>query len=62
MNNQFVRTDSFVLKKHNLRIYRVIEPNTAVLLWTAEQQAIHYVQRLHIQKLMINKNFVGRAK
>jgi len=55
MNNQFVRTDSFVLKKHNLRIYKVSEPNTAVLLWTAEQPAIHYVQKLHVQKLLQKK-------
>jgi hypothetical protein len=52
MNKELVRTDSFVLKKHNLRIYRVAEPKTAVLLWTSEQPAIHYVQRLHIQKLL----------
>jgi len=55
MNNEFVRTDSFVLKKHNLRIYRVAEPKTAVLLWTTEQQAIHYVQKLHIQRLLAKK-------
>ena len=55
MNKQFVRTDSFVLKKHNLRIYRVNEPNTATVLWTAEQPAIHYVQRLHIKKLLSQK-------
>jgi hypothetical protein len=59
MNKQLVRTDSFVLKKHNLRIYRVSEPNTAAVLWTAEQPAIHYVQRLHIQKLLAKQKGSG---
>lgn len=60
MNNEFVRTDSFVLKKYNLRIFRVAEPKTAVLLWTTEQQAIHYVQKLHIRKLLAKRG--GRER
>jgi hypothetical protein len=55
MKNDYVRTDSFVVKKHNLRIYRVAEPDSAVLLWTSEQPAVQYVQKLHIQKLLANK-------
>ena len=51
MNKERVQTDTFDLKKHNLRIYRVTEPGTAVVLWTSEPQAIRYVQRLHIWKL-----------
>ncbi len=51
MNNQFVRTDSFVLKKHKLRIYRVTEPKSATVFWTTEQQALNYVQKLQIQQI-----------
>ncbi len=57
MNKERVQTDTFDLKKHNLRIYRVTEPGTAVVLWTSEQQAIHYVQRLHFRKLLIKKKW-----
>jgi hypothetical protein len=55
MNKELVQTDSFVLKKHNLRIYKVAEPNTAVVLWTDERPAIHYVQKLHNHKLLTQK-------
>jgi len=55
MDKHFIRTDSFVLKKHKLRVYRVAEPGTAAVLWTSEQQAARYVQKLHIQKLLVEK-------
>lgn len=55
MNKEFVRTDSFILKKRNLRVYRVAENGSAAILWTSEQQAIRYVQKLHIQKLLARR-------
>ena len=56
MDKEFVQTDSFVLKKRKLRIFRVAERGSATLLWTSEQQAIHYVQKLHILKLLARRN------
>jgi len=55
MKDDFVRTDSFLVKKHNLQVYRVAEQDSAVLLWTTEQQAVNYVQKLHIQRLLTRK-------
>lgn len=55
MDKGFIRTDSFILKKHKLRVYRVVEPGSAVVLLTSEQQAARYVQKLHIQKLLVEK-------
>lgn len=55
MRNDFIRTDYFLVKKHNLRIYRVAERGKCILLWTSEQQAAQYVQKIHIQKLLTNK-------
>jgi len=56
MRNDFIRTDSFMVKKHKLRIYRVAERGKCILLWTSEQQAAQYVQRIHIQKLLTKKD------
>ena len=47
-----VKTSSFEVPKHKLRIFRVIMPRTAILLWLSEKQAIRYLQRLHIYALM----------
>ncbi len=55
MKGSFVKADTFCVKKHNLVVYRVSEPDTAVLLWTSEQQAVSYVQKLHLQKLLTKK-------
>jgi hypothetical protein len=56
MDKEFVQTDSFVLKKRKLRIFRVVERGSGALLWTSEQQAIRYIQKLHFQKLLARKN------
>lgn len=55
MNRDHIRTDSFFVKKHKLRIYRIAERGSAVLLWTSVQQAARYVQKLQIQKLLAKK-------
>jgi hypothetical protein len=57
MNKDFVRTDSFVLKKKNLRIYRVLQRKGATVLWMSEQQAAQHVQRLHMQKLLVTRRY-----
>jgi Leu/Phe-tRNA-protein transferase len=62
MNEHRIRADSFLLKKRNLRIYRIAEPDTAVLLWTAEQQAVNYIQKLHIQKLFAKRKEAERGR
>ena len=48
----FIQTDTFLVRPRKLRIFRVIVPGTAIILWTSEKLAIRYVQRLHIRKLM----------
>ncbi len=57
MNKEFVRTDSFVLKKKNLRIYRVLQRKGATVLWMSEQQAAQHVQRLHMEKLLVTRRY-----
>lgn len=57
MGKKFIQANSFVLKKHNLRVYRIKEPGKAILLFTSEQQAAHYVQKLHFQKLIVEKKY-----
>jgi hypothetical protein len=47
-----IKTSSFEVPKQGLRIFRVIMPRTAILLWLSEKQAIQYLQRLHIYALM----------
>ncbi len=51
----FIQTDTFLVRPRRLRIFRVIVPGTAIILWTSEKLAIRYVQRLHIRKLMGRK-------
>ena len=55
MNKKLVHADSFVLRKRNLRIYRVAESGSGTIFWTTEQQAAQYVQKIHIQRLFSNK-------
>ena len=55
MNKKLVCTDSFVLKKRKLRIYSVAEGGSGTIFWTTEQQAVQYVQKIHIQRLFSNK-------
>ena len=53
MKRSRIGTDSIYLKKHKLRIYRVLSQNGATVLWLSEQQAAQHVQRLHIDKLLV---------
>ena len=57
MNRNRIRTDSFVVKKHNLRIYRVLPHKGAAVLWLSEQQAAQHVQRLHIERLLVTHRY-----
>jgi hypothetical protein len=57
MNKEFVQTDSFVLKKNKLRIYRVLQRKGATVLWMSEQQAAQHVQRLHMEKLLVTRRY-----
>jgi hypothetical protein len=58
MKQNFIQTDTFVLKKHNnLRIYRVLQQNGAAVLWLSEQQAAQHVQRLHMEKLLVARRY-----
>ena len=57
MNKELVRADSFVLKKKNLRIYRVLQRKGATVLWMSEQQAAQHVQRLHMEKLLVTRRY-----
>jgi len=52
-----IRTDSIYLKKHKLRIYRVLQHKGATVLWLSEQQAAQHVQRLHIEKLLVTRRY-----
>ncbi|NCC02664.1 MAG: hypothetical protein EOM37_01245 [Proteobacteria bacterium] len=51
----FIQTDTFLVRPRKLRIFRVIVPGTAIILWTSEKLGIRYVQRLHIRRLMRRK-------
>lgn len=55
MNQDRIHTDSFVVKKHDLRVYRVFERGSATTLWTSEIQAARYVQKLYFKKLLVEK-------
>jgi hypothetical protein len=57
MKSSHVRTDSIYLKKHNLRIYRVLQHKEATVLWLTEQQAAQHVQRLHIERLLVARRY-----
>jgi len=57
MKQSRVRTDTLYLKKRNLPIYRVLPQNGAAVLWLSEQQAAQYVQRLHIEKLLVTRRY-----
>ncbi len=57
MNHHLVRTDSFYLKKHKSRIYRVSPQKGATLLWLSEQQALRHLQRLHIERLLVTRRY-----
>ena len=57
MKRSRIRTDSLYLKKHKLRIYRVLQPNEATVLWLSEQQAAQHVQRLHMEKLLVARRY-----
>lgn len=52
-----IRTDSLYLKKYKLRIYRVLQPNEATVLWLSEQQAAQHVQRLHMERLLVARRY-----
>jgi hypothetical protein len=57
MKENHIKTDIFLMKKRNLKIYRIVERGSANLLYTSEQQAARYVQRLHMNKLMIARKY-----
>ena len=57
MKQSRVRTDTIYLKKRNLRIYRVLQHKGATVLWMSEQQAAQYVQRLHMEKLLVTRRY-----
>ena len=55
MKETCIRTDTLLLRRHRLTIYRVIEPDSATTLWTSEQQAVNYVRRLNHRHLLVEK-------
>ncbi|MDE1902135.1 MAG: hypothetical protein KGI37_10935 [Alphaproteobacteria bacterium] len=57
MKRSHVRTDILYLKKHDLRIYRVLPLKGAVVLWLSQQQAAQHVQRLHIERLLVTRRY-----
>ena len=57
MKRSRIRVDFFYLKERKLSIYRVTQKDVATVLWLSEQQAAQYVQRLHIEKLLVTRRY-----
>lgn len=55
MSGNFVRVDSFLVKKRNLRIFRIAEYGSAVLLCTSEKIAARHVREIYIERLLAKK-------
>ncbi len=51
MNVFRVRADSFVLKKRNIRIYRVKHLGSATVFYTSGDQALRYLRKIQEQRL-----------
>jgi hypothetical protein len=51
MNDFRIRADSFVLKKRNIRIYRIKHLGKATLLWTSADQMLRYLKDIQIKRL-----------
>lgn len=50
-----IMADSFVVKKHNLRIYRVREPYTATVLWLSREDALIHLKEIQAEQLQADR-------
>ena len=51
-----IMADSFVVRKQNLRIYRIREPYTATTLWLSRDEAITYLKEIQAKKLQADQS------
>ncbi len=51
MKNYQIMADRFVVKKHNLRIYRIREPSTATVLWLSRDDALIHLKEIQAEEL-----------
>ncbi len=55
MNDDIILADSFLVKRHRLRIFRIVHRNSATLIWTSRKHALRYLQRIQDKKLQAEK-------
>ena len=51
MNEFRIRADSFILKKHNIRIYRVKHLGSAIVFYTSADLALRYLRQIQERRL-----------
>ncbi len=55
MKQSCIRADSFVLKSRRLRIYRVRQRGSGVVLWTSADAALSYLKKLQKQQVQTKR-------
>jgi hypothetical protein len=51
MNDNCIQADSFILKSHGIRIYRIQQEGSATVLWGCPEEASRYLQIIKGQEL-----------
>jgi hypothetical protein len=51
MNDIPFLIDSFPLKRHGVRIYRIVYRNSGTLLWISREHALRYLESAQSKKL-----------